>query len=417
MAESPPGVDPTKTPLVPAPAGQKSNFVNPVNHANEYYIIAGICTALMTFLVFVRLYIRFLVTHTPWWDDLTAVLALLSQSAYTGVIIKGYSTSLPPIATSILTWISTEGSLGLGRHAWDVTLAEFAEFDKYARPSAILTAPAIYFTKLTLLLLYLRLFLLNRPVKIGIWGGIVFCTVYYTAALFLNIFLKDVHALLMLTYSVAVIGVVSDVYIITLPLLAIAQLHLSRAKKWRVAAVFLTGLLSVVMSFLGCVYRFQLNLMDSTYSLLAIYIVKYVSLPLLNSLPILTLPSKTSTVEVDIGIICTCLPLLGTLFKANTKESWWLTSFRSIRNRLFSSRAASQGSGGSRSVAGSSRSRFPHSVDKKHQDHSSDNIELIPQTSVADAVPETNTVPLPSSSPNAIWRKTTIEQKWGESCC
>jgi hypothetical protein len=80
-------------------------------------------------------------------------------------------------------------------------------------------------------------------VKIGIWGGIVFCTVYYTAMFFLNIFLKDVHALLMLAYSVGVIGVVSDVYIITLPLLAIAQLHLSRAKKCHVAAVFLTGLL------------------------------------------------------------------------------------------------------------------------------------------------------------------------------
>jgi hypothetical protein len=80
-------------------------------------------------------------------------------------------------------------------------------------------------------------------VKIGIWGGIVFCTVYYTSMLFLNIFLKDMHALLMLAYSVGVIGVISDVYIIILPLLAIAQLHLSRTKKWHVAAVFLTGLL------------------------------------------------------------------------------------------------------------------------------------------------------------------------------
>ncbi|PKX89794.1 putative plasma membrane protein Pth11-like [Aspergillus novofumigatus IBT 16806] len=358
MAGSAPGVDPTKTPLVPAPAGQQSNFVNPVSHVNEYYIIAGICTALMTFLVFVRLYIRFLVTRTPWWDDSHKCTTQLSQFAYTGVIIK-------------------EGSLGLGRHAWEVTLANFAEFDKYARP---LTAPAIYFTKLTLLLLYLRLFLLNRPVKIGIWGGIVFCTIYYTAAFFLNLFLKDLHALSKLAYSVGVVGVVSDVYIITLPLLAIAQLRLSRAKKWRVAAVFLTGLLSVVMSFLGCIYRFQVNIVDITYSLLPIYIV--------------------NTLEVDIGIICTCLPLLGALFKENTKESRRPTSSRSIHIRL-----------------SPSRSRFPHSVDKKHQNHSSDNIELLPQTSASGAVPETNIVSPPSSPPNAIWRKTTIEQKWGESCC
>jgi hypothetical protein len=73
MAESPPGVDPTKTPLGPAPAWQKSNFVNPGNPANVYYIVAGIGTALMTVLVLVRLYIRFLVTHTPWWDDCKAL--------------------------------------------------------------------------------------------------------------------------------------------------------------------------------------------------------------------------------------------------------------------------------------------------------------------------------------------------------
>lgn len=153
------------------------------------------------------------------------------------------------------------------------------------------------------------------------------------------------------------------------------------------------------MSFLGCIFRFQVNVMDITYSLLPIYIVKYISLPLpLNFSPILTLPFKTSTVEVDIGIICTCLPLLGALFKENTKESRQPTGFRSIHNHL-----------------PSSRSRFPRSVDRKHQNHNSDNIELIPQTSAAGVVPETYPVSPPSSSPNAIWRITTIEQKWGES--
>lgn len=73
MEDSSLGADPTKTPVVPAPAGQQSNFDNPASHANDYYIIAGICTALMTFLVFVKLYIRFLVTRTPWWDDCKAL--------------------------------------------------------------------------------------------------------------------------------------------------------------------------------------------------------------------------------------------------------------------------------------------------------------------------------------------------------
>ncbi|KAM0097077.1 hypothetical protein ACP6JE_008429 [Aspergillus fumigatus] len=47
MEDSSLGVDPTKTPVVPAPAGQQSNFDNPASHANDYYIIAGILTAVL----------------------------------------------------------------------------------------------------------------------------------------------------------------------------------------------------------------------------------------------------------------------------------------------------------------------------------------------------------------------------------
>ncbi|PHH74102.1 hypothetical protein CDD82_5102 [Ophiocordyceps australis] len=359
------------TPLVPPPSGQESNFVDPVSYANQYYIVAGICTALMTMLVVVRLYIRFLITRTPWWDDLTVVIALFSQAAYTGVIIK-------------------EGSYGLGVHAWNVPVAQFAQFNRFAIPSAILTAPAIYFTKLTLLLLYLRLFWLNRPVQMGIWAGIAFCTVFYTAALFLNIFIKEQVPLLRVTYSIAVVGVVTDVYIITLPLLAITQLHLSKAKKWRVAAVFLTGLLGVVMSVLGCVYRFRLDLMDSTYSVLSVYIV--------------------NTVEVDIGIICTCLPLLGALFKSDFKDAWWRSSFRSLRHRLFSTRATSHASMEPRSInSGASshdRAQF------KHMEHGEDNVELVAHSLVLNAMRKESASPFGSDT--GIWRKMTIEQRGGD---
>ncbi|KID81220.1 hypothetical protein MGU_11411 [Metarhizium guizhouense ARSEF 977] len=369
--------DPSTTPLVPAPEGYESNFINPVSRANQYYIVAGICTALMTILVLVRLHIRFFITYSSWWDDLTVVIALLSQAAYTAVIIK-------------------EGSYGLGRHAWDVTVAQFAEFERlFAIPSAILTAPAIYFTKLTLLLLYLRLFSPNRPVKIGIWAGVAFCTVFYTAALFLNIFVKSQEQLLRVTYSIAVVGVVTDVYIITLPMFAIAQLHLSSTKKWRVAAVFLTGLLGVTMSFLGCVYRFQLNLMDSTHSVLSIYMV--------------------NTVEVDIGIICTCLPLLGALFKSDHKDSWWMTSFRSLRSRLLSTGSASEACTGPGSINSGALSHNRAQVRShpfKYRDCSLENIELVAQTSAASAVREETSPPLGSGT--GIERKMIIEQ-WGGS--
>ena len=114
---------------------------------------------------------------------------------------------------------------------------------QYAEPSAIVTAPAIYFTKLTLLLLYLRLFKPNHAVYLGIWIGIVSTTIFYTIAMFLYIFIKDNGLLTKITYAVAIFGVISDVYILCLPILAVSRLYLERAKKWRLAAVFLTGLL------------------------------------------------------------------------------------------------------------------------------------------------------------------------------
>ncbi|QKX53654.1 uncharacterized protein TRUGW13939_00733 [Talaromyces rugulosus] len=364
------GLDPTKVPSVTPPTGVKPNFDNPPSKAFIYYIVASISTALMTFFVILRLYVRSRITRALWWDDLTAVLALLSQAAYTGLVIQ-------------------EGTLGLGTHAWDLTLAKALEFYKYAEPSAILTAPAIYFTKLTLLLLYLRLFSLNQGVNIGIWAGIVFCSIYYTIVFFLFIFVKDNHKLTLLTYSVAVIGVVSDVYIICLPLVAVTQLHLDTARKWRVATVFLTGLLGVVMSFLGCIYRFQFDIKDNTYSLLSIYIV--------------------NTVEVDIGIICTCLPVMAALFRNNMKKSWWLTSMRSLRTFLVRSTPSSTASSNK-----SSRSHFSTGRNRRNVvNNSSDNIQLVTiQTGEADD-------PLPIADVerghNETWPTRTVQQGWKHS--
>ncbi|PWY69649.1 hypothetical protein BO94DRAFT_560745 [Aspergillus sclerotioniger CBS 115572] len=332
----------------------------PINRAYEYYIVAGISTTIVAIFVILRLYVRFVVTRKPWWDD----------PAYTGVVIK-------------------EGTVGLGTHAWDVSMV-----DMYGTPSAILTAPAIYFTKLTLLLLYLRIFSLNRPVKLGIWAGIIFCTVFYTIVLFLYIFINET-GLVKVTYAVAATGVVSDVYIICLPLFAIAQLHLSLAKKWKVAGVFMTGLLAVVMSFLGCIYRFHLDISDSTWSLLPIYIV--------------------NTVEVDIGIICTCLPLLAALFQNKKKESWWLTSFRSLRSRFLVSRASSHSSRRTGHINhpaydGPSESSLFGQCRRVTEAGSEDHIKLVQPKATPETAAGTGTVLPPGQ--HGIWRETLIEQQW-----
>ena len=108
-------------------------------------------------------------------------------------------------------------------------------------PTAIVTLPAINFTKLSLLLFYYHIFKQNRVVYFGTMFGFAYCTVFYVVLFFMYIFIKDVSASLRMTYAVAVVGVLSDVYIAILPLVAVSQLHLSSVKKWQVAAVFLIG--------------------------------------------------------------------------------------------------------------------------------------------------------------------------------
>ncbi|KAL4876596.1 hypothetical protein BJY04DRAFT_222928 [Aspergillus karnatakaensis] len=382
---------PRQSPPASTPRGHDSS------HANSYYIVAGICSTLMTIFVIMRLYIRFRITCNPWWDDVALVIGLFSQAAYTGVV-----------------WRS--GTVGLGTHMSDVSAEDLAKFFDLAIPSAILTAPAIFFTKLALLLLYLRLFSQNRPVKFGIWAGVVACSIFYTCAMFLYIFTKS-DAQVKVTYGVASFGVVTDVYIICLPLFAIARLHLKRAKKWRVAAMFLTGLLAVVMSFLGCVYRFQLDVADLTYSLLAIYIV--------------------NTVEVDIGIICCCLPLMAALFKTTQKESWWLTSFRSLRdtlNNLWSrsgSGSGSRGSGGTNDTGtsrfnGSNRAGYRAFFGGTPAESIGDDIELVGSSGAAEGMGEKMAgqgesrssfrkppaAVVAAAGREGIWRETHIEQEW-----
>ncbi|KAL4921171.1 hypothetical protein BDW62DRAFT_198185 [Aspergillus aurantiobrunneus] len=281
--------------------------------AAQFYIVSGIFLALAAVLVALRLYIRCRITRNPWWDDVAAVIALLSQAATQGIIFRR--------------------TTGLGTHLSEVSREGFSQFqhvqhpanpvnttstnqppahNQLGQPVGILSAVVTFFTKLALLLLYLRLFALNRAVKFGIWTGIATCAVFYTASLFLYIFI-DRSAQAALNNATGVFGAISDVYIITLPLFAVYRLHLSRWRKGRVAAVFLTGLLAVIMSFLACIYRFKLDLLDTTFSLLRIFIV--------------------TAVEVDIGIICCCLPLLPALFK-DPKESWLLASLRSLRGRF-----------------------------------------------------------------------------------
>lgn len=171
-----------------------------------------------------------------------------------------------------------------------------------------LFAVTFIFVKTTLLVLYLRLFHPSKGTVIMIWLGIVVITSFYLATMIADVVLCTPHKgdggylsvktqtrcgqpSLKLSSAQGVFGVVSDFYIIIIPIQLVWQMRLPTGRKIGVSAVFLTGLLYVntsslpptklkliissracACSILSCVYRFrEENDPDFTWGSIPVY--------------------------------------------------------------------------------------------------------------------------------------------------
>ena len=89
---------------------------------------------------------------------------------------------------------------------------------------------------------------------------------------------------------------------------------------------------------------------DITWDLIPVFVVKYPPLPLL---PIDILNPTHSSIEVDVGIMCACMPIFPALFrKSLTGTEWWAF----LRSSFWKSKTTSSSSNnrtGSKSVISS----------------------------------------------------------------
>ena len=165
---------------------------------------------------------------------------------------------------------------------------------QYIRRAAIVAQPTFFFTRMTLLLLYFRLFSVKHDMKHFILAGMVFCFVSYTALMFAYIFLDPVQEIIV-NDTVGALNFASDIYIICLPITAVSRLQLPTRKWVGIMLIFLTGLLcavspklgqaivlinvnsAIVMSLIGLIYRVQFRVsptVDTTWDLIPLFIVK-----------------------------------------------------------------------------------------------------------------------------------------------
>lgn len=80
--------------------------------------------------------------------------------------------------------------------------------------------------KLSLLLLYLRIFAPDKITRYVIYVGMAFCFLAYTTMMFLNIF-GNWQGLVDTNKVLGVVNLTSDIYILCIPFAAVTKLQLS----------------------------------------------------------------------------------------------------------------------------------------------------------------------------------------------
>lgn len=119
--------------------------------------------------------------------------------------------------------------------------------------------PIMFCAKLSLLLLYYRLFGRHCWIKYLVYFGIGTMAVMYTAATIVfgclciprtgqswvevGLSPKCHKQLIMVSYVLGPFNIISDLYLLLMPLPAVWQLHLPLRKRVGITGVFLTGLL------------------------------------------------------------------------------------------------------------------------------------------------------------------------------
>ncbi|KAI1425600.1 hypothetical protein F5Y12DRAFT_714095 [Xylaria sp. FL1777] len=228
---------------------------------------------------------------------------------------------------------------GFGMHIYDIRATEILHTFRvlfWLTVTQKSSFPLILAIKLCVLFGYLRIFSVDRLTKWGIWIGIVVISIFYIVSFFLVLFrCIPVEASWnptvkgrCLSYAafldaIGVFNIISDFYILLLPLRPIFSLNMGIARHLRIASIFGLGLFTCIAS----IFRFVLSIQyatdpDQTY--VAAKVLYWTIL------------------EINIGLICPCIITSPTFFDTGAPKS-----FGSLLGGLLAKRPGSQSKVGS----------------------------------------------------------------------
>ncbi|MCJ1469750.1 hypothetical protein MMC07_008392 [Pseudocyphellaria aurata] len=285
-----PASDPNLTPALSAPSGLVSNLVDPPSRAYITITCMVIFLTLTTPIVFIRVYTRHFINRHLWWDDYTSVVAWVGLWGFAGILIE-----------SLI--------YGNGVDMWNVSVAHAARFSELFSNIEVVARISMFFTKLSILLLFLRIFVPPQSQKTKIFYAIWFViwfNFFYCVALVLTVLLQcvgkkhgskttciDTFSLLI---TASTINVLSDIVMLIIPLNSVWKLHMSRKQKCGLSIIFAVGMLAV----------------GSSIARLAWQIEKATS-P--NRTVVLTNVALMAFAEQTAGIIVGCMPILPAFFR------------------------------------------------------------------------------------------------------
>lgn len=267
-------------------------------------------------VVAARIVFKLLATRSLSSDDI--VVLVLVIIAVPSVVITHYGTT----------------PNGVGRDIWTLSPKTITDFLFYFYLMAIFYFTQVMMVKLCLLLFYLRIFP-GTTVRRLLWGTVVFTVLFGVVFFFLAIFqctpvshfwdhwdgehegkCLDLNAI---AWANAGISIALDVWMLAIPLAQLKTLNLHWKKKIGVGLMFGVGTLYVFpQSYSSSLFCLWFLLANSKCSCLAS--VTIVSIIRLQALVVFGKSSNAtwdnfpvslwSTVEINVGIICTCMPTL-----------------------------------------------------------------------------------------------------------
>ncbi|KAF7514167.1 hypothetical protein GJ744_004492 [Endocarpon pusillum] len=277
---------------LPPPPGVTPDFQDPVSLHTYNIVCQAVCLSASTLFVWARMYSKARFMPPLGVEDYTCLIAWVSLVIY-GVLLLHLA------------------RYGHGLHMWDVPLETATEWRKWENLQEIIYGPIILITKISILLLYSKLFAPSRKsaTYINIQLLLYLCILFYTAITLAKIFQCTPRTKIWnptlpgrciklgaLFIASSVFNTSSDFAILVIPIFVVWRLQIPIERKVWISVAFtgasfapVAGILRMVATIQGAASR------DATYTMFSV--------------------SLWTEAEITTGIICSCLPALPALYR------------------------------------------------------------------------------------------------------